>query len=85
MVEHLSCKQKVLSSILSGSYVFFCFGRVGPRGSGIYPKMLEPDTLSTDDGAGLLRLQARWPRLKRPPYLQHIQSITSVHPRNNKA
>ena len=23
MVEHLSCKQKVLSSILSGSYVFF--------------------------------------------------------------
>ena len=38
VVEHLSCKQKVLSSILSGSYVFFCFGRVGPRGSGIYPK-----------------------------------------------
>jgi len=68
-----------------GAMFFFCFGRVGPRGSGIYPKMLEPDTLSTDDGAGLLRLQARWPRLKRPPYLQHIQSITSVHPRNNKA
>ena len=62
---------------------FFCFGRVGPRGSGIYPKMLEPDTLSIDNGAYCVA--GALPRLKRTPYLQHIQSITSVHPQNNKA
>ena len=87
VVEHLSCKQKVLSSILSGSYVFFCFGRVGPRGSGIYPKnnaSASHDSVIDDAGAYIAGTATLADRIN-PPYLQHIQSITSVHPRNNKA